>query len=206
MNYFFTELYRSFSLLQIHNDAVESGALDWYRKALTPFLILILILIVRGNYVWYIIFSPLIVLCAYYSFGEVDDLVDSDVFSELDEEIQIFEDTDDELVAVPTESVEEERSVRAEFIYGAIYSFFCLSYPDTRFIIDREGTEDDNLGYIKVKCAASKINIEISDNARRYQFDLEGDEFTNYDKEMLLSFFKHSKLSSFVITKESDLL
>lgn len=202
MNYFFNELYRSFSLLQVHDGAVKKGWTDLYKMVLTPFLIFILILIIREKYIWYIILFPWIVLFTYYSYGDIDDFVDYTQSSDIDEENLTYEVSTITEDPVRVNPIDTELPPQVAFIYGTIFSFFLLSYPNICFTLEKK-EEDKIFGTIKVLCISGSVKITISDTVKQYQFVLEENVVTDYDKEILSLFFQHSRVSNFVISTET---
>lgn len=196
MNYIFEEFLKSFSMTAIHNEAVTYNWTEKYRKMAGPIAILIIILIAGRDFMIYATLSPFLMLCAYYSFGKMEDFsVTRKSIQKEEEELGFIE----EEVVIEEEAVIEEEPLTnsSVFVYGSIFMYLQLTFTDIAFTLSKDnGT--DAYGIIEATTVYHEIQIMVSDGDSKYRFSLVDGNISEYDKEILDAFFRKTGKKSFV--------
>lgn len=202
MNYVFEELFKSLSMTAIHNEAVTHNWSEKYRKLAGPLAILIIVFFAGRDYLIYAILSPVIILCAYYSFGNVNDFITTCDKSHND-------DQDWQLIAEEEELIEEEEQVaitRQEpvqiintqaFICGSVFTSLQLNFPSIRLTLPQD-IEVDSFGTIELILSNNEIKVSVSDGSSKYLFTLVDRYISEYDKDILSAFFNKTDKTIFV--------
>lgn len=202
MNYVFEELFKSFSMTAIHNEAVTHNWSEKYRKLAGPVAVFMIIMIAGRDYLIYAILSPVIILCAYYSFGNIKDFIasceksrnDSEEWELIYEEEEAVVEEEPIAIALPT----PEQAVNSlAFVYGTIFAYFQIEFPYIHFTLSKD-IESGPCGIIEITHADDEIKVAVSDGSSQYQFTLVDRSISEYDKDILSAFFKKTRKASFV--------
>lgn len=207
MNYVFEELFKSFSMTAIHNVAVTHNWSEKYKKMTGPIAILIIILIAKWDYLFYAILSPIVILCVYYSFGNIKDFIASyDKPQDEDEKLMLIDEEDEPIVEEETTAitrpVQELVTDTIAFISGSTFTYLQFTFPNICFKLAND-MEVDSCGRIELTATDNEIEITVSDGCSQYSFTLIDRQVSEYDKEILSLYFKKTDKTSFVFVINS---
>lgn len=197
-------------------DANKDASRDF--EELVPWLALLIVFAIVAicgyifSWIIWVIFLPFF-LCLYFNaVNNLDDFIDDYDFESLSEDEAIIDEESinpsETATIQPNQIVEIEDSPIAvadnyhSFVFGNIFAYFSLSFPEKKFFLDACNVE--HTGTIQVKIQHKDISITITDGQRSYSFNFCDHNICEQDYLIIMQLFRRSPFNNFVITMENS--